>query len=221
MRTSSASISPGSGGRAVFSGPGVVNLAVHQRLDLPGQGVQGLHGAGQLVAAVQKAGRRARAGAVAEIELELEHAVARAGGVNRHPELHAEPAREGKHVGQNVRAQRALSGDRSARAKTAAPANRKAREAEREPEPSADARGEGRDRDVRATVAYCLGERYKARGRAAEIAVAEDHDPVGWLGARAHERARRPRRRLALPQPALAAHELRAGLARELRGRVG
>src|SRR5204862_988769 len=132
-----------------------------------------------------------------------------AGSVDRHTELHAEPAGEGKHVGQNARAQRALSGDRSARANAAACANRKAREAEREPEPSADARGEGRDRDVRATVAYRLGERYKARGRAAEIAVAEDHDPVGRLGALAGQRARRCRGRLALSEPALAAHELR------------
>src|SRR5207245_722662 len=91
----------------------------------------------QLAAAVHEAGRRARARAVAEIELELEHAVARAGSVDRHTELHAEPAREGKHVRQNARAQRALSGDRSARANAAAPANRKAREAEREPEPPA------------------------------------------------------------------------------------
>src|SRR2546421_12048483 len=143
----------------------------------------------QLAATVQEAGRRARARAVAEIELELEHAVARAGSVDRHTELHAEPAREGKHVRQNARAQRALSGDRSARANAAAPANRKAREAEREPEPSADARGEGRDRDVSATVAYRLGERLKARGRAAEVSVAEDHDPFRRLGARAHERA--------------------------------
>ena len=145
--------------------------------------------------AVQEAGRRARARAVAEIELELEHAVARAGSVDRHTELHAEPAREGKHVRQNARAQRALSGDRSARANAAAPANRKAREAEREPEPSADAPAEDRDGEVRTTVAYRLGERRQARGRAAQVAVAEDHDPFIWLDARAHERARGSRGR--------------------------
>ena len=49
----------------------------------------------QLAAAVHEAGRRARTRAVAEIQLELEHAVASAGSVDRHTELHAEPAGEG------------------------------------------------------------------------------------------------------------------------------
>jgi hypothetical protein len=92
---------------------------------------------------MSEAGERPAACAVAELELELDDAIACANRIDRHAELHPETRREGQHVCEDTSMHRPLPGDRRLRAQTAAPADSPAREADRQPEPSARRRREG------------------------------------------------------------------------------
>ncbi len=156
-------------------------------------------------------GERAPGGAVGEVELDLDHAMPGAHGVDRHPDLHAEAVRERQHVAQRPLAQRPLPGYGGPGPQPAAPADRPAGEAEREPDAAAGARGEGADGDVRVPARDRVGERGQLDRRVAEIAVAENEDrfELGWgvvvrgssAGAWAPSRASRAARVTAAPLP--------------------
>ena len=111
-----------------------------------------------------EAGERASAGAVGELELDLEHTMPSTDGVDRHPDLHAVAVRERQHVAQRLFAQRPLPGDGSASVEAAAPTNGPAGKREREPEAAADARGEGADGELGVPARDGVGERDELGG---------------------------------------------------------
>ena len=123
------------------------------------------HEVEQLAGAMDEAGGRAPAGAVGEVELELDEAVARRG---RRRSSCRSPCRSRRRTAARRRARRSLSarcpeiGARGPQA--AAAADRPAREAEREPDAAADARGEGgRRRRPRRRARRCRRARASAR----------------------------------------------------------
>jgi hypothetical protein len=69
----------------------------------------------QLARTVQEARERASAGAVGKVELDLDHTMPRADGVDGDPDLHAEAVGERQHVFESVSSQRPLPGDGRAR----------------------------------------------------------------------------------------------------------
>jgi hypothetical protein len=129
---------------------------------------------------MEEPAERATAGAVFEVELDLDDAMPRAHGVDRHCDLHAEAVRERQHVFERSAAQRALTGDRRACAQPAgARANGPAREPEREPESAAEAPAEHRHGEIALAARDRIGERAQLRGRVAEVPVAENEERLG------------------------------------------
>ena len=174
---------------------------------------------GELAGAVGEAGERAAAGAVGEVELVLAQAVAGAHRVDRHPDLHPVAAGEGQGRAQRVDPQRPLAGDRRLGHEAAAAADRPAGEAERQAEAAADAAAEGGDREV-ALAALDRRDQRRQRGRrAAEVAVAEQHDRGRRLGAQ--RRLRRGGHVCALAMRPSPADHLGARRHRDLGGAVG
>lgn len=113
----------------------------------------------QLVPAVQKARECTSAGAVGEIQLDLQHAMPCAYRVDGHRDLHAEAVSERQHVFECSPSQRALPGDGRMRGQPAAPTNCPAREREREPEAAADARGKDSNRHIGISAGDRVGQR--------------------------------------------------------------
>ncbi len=193
-----------------------------------------------------ESGGRAVGRPMAEVELDLEHAMAGADGVDRHPDLHPEAVRERQHVPQDARAKGALPGDRRPCAQPAPATDRPAGESHGQAQPAAYAPREHGHRDVRVSRAHRPRQLLQgARGRA-EIAVTQDEHGLAvpvradaaarrsavrrllLHGVRAMPRRLPPERRsngqrggAALADHPLAANHHRAGPASDLGRRVG
>jgi acetyl-CoA carboxylase biotin carboxyl carrier protein len=165
---------------------------------------------------VDEAAQVAAGRAMLEVDLDLGQAQSGARGVDRHPELHAEPRRERKDRSERGAPQRALPRDRRLELQPRAPGERKPREAQRDPEAAAHPPGERRHRDVGSVQGG--DERHKALGARAEVAVAEH---VERAGAAPLERpAGGERRRGALAEAPAGADDLRPGRTRQGGGRI-
>jgi len=116
------------------------------------------------------------AGTVGELELDLLYPTTGAYGVDGHPDLHAKAVRERQHVFERSLSEGSLSGDGSARPRTAATTNRPAGEAECEPKATADRRGEDCYGDISVPLRDRVGQCHELDCGVTEIAVAEDED---------------------------------------------